>query len=163
MIPLLFLVPLWTVDGEQEVCKFHCNLANCLNNEVWHEVEMDGPNGDKIVLQQTLRQRPREGIFPAMGKSNIFRRFMDYWTAVGERRRTELQQRSDYARQRIDQFQQYRQRLGRVATPDAPLQQVARERSAKSSRSQKRPQRNGNRRGDKRRVAAQQQPEIIFT
>ncbi|XP_065076838.1 uncharacterized protein LOC135700301 [Ochlerotatus camptorhynchus] len=102
--------------SERQVCEYRCNLANCVNNEVWHEVEMDGPNGDKIVLQQTLRQRPRENLvgsfFPKFSSTNFFRKFLDLFVTMGERRRGEQENRNELVRQR---FEEYRNRMGRMA------------------------------------------------
>nr|XP_029727548.1 uncharacterized protein LOC115265738 [Aedes albopictus] len=157
---LIVLVSVWaTTAGERQVCEYRCNLADCVNNEVWHEVEMDGPNGDKIVLQQTLRQRPREQLvgsrFPGLGRSNFFRKFLDVFVTMGERRRAEQQYRNDVARQRVEQFQQ-RSRMGRVAVAERRSQRAVRERPERqNARPRKRSERQGKRNARRGRVADQ--------
>lgn len=115
---------------------------------------MDGPNGDKIVLQQTLRQRPREklvgSMFPGLGRSNMFRKFLDAFVTMGERRRAEQQYRNDVARQRVEQIQQ-RHRMGRVAVAEKRSQRAVRERPVPNlARANKRSERRGQRNAPRR-------------
>ncbi|KAL9699749.1 hypothetical protein quinque_003190 [Culex quinquefasciatus] len=56
----ILLILLETIVCDQTPCDHRIKLSNCRNNELNYEVEMDGPFGDKYIVEQKVRRVPNE-------------------------------------------------------------------------------------------------------
>lgn len=106
------------IHSDQSTCDQRYKLSNCRNNELNYEVEMDGPYGDKFIVEQKIRRVPNErtlasrlssqrtpfrdwigSVFPTM-RPNPLRQFMNGGrqrssrTAAGTNRRARANRRA---------------------------------------------------------------------
>ncbi|XP_055620519.1 uncharacterized protein LOC129764909 [Toxorhynchites rutilus septentrionalis] len=110
---------LWTVLASisaEHLCNRKSRLSNCRNNELNYEIEMDGPNGEIIVLKQNFKQMTTTlppSLLSSFNLRTPFRELANGISNLGSRVRMDVQRRRENFR---DMLGNLRSRIGRTAS-----------------------------------------------